>query len=83
MFNHEEILKNRNINEVKKNFLWMGSLGLIHKGLDLLLEIFNELPDYNLYICGSTKNEPEFEYLYFDELYRTKNIHTYGFVGVD
>lgn len=61
----------------------MGSLGLIHKGLDLLLEIFKELPDYNLYICGSIKNEPEFEHCYFDELYRTKNIHTYGFIGVD
>lgn len=43
--------------ESKKNFLWFGSDGAIHKGLDILYEVFSNRTDVNLYICGLNKIE--------------------------
>jgi len=77
-----EILRNRNLSKSRYNFLWFGSTGLVHKGLDLLLDFFSKTPELTLHICGPIKNEPEFEKVYFKELYRTKNIIPYGFVDI-
>jgi hypothetical protein len=41
----------------KKNFLWFGSFGAVHKGLDLLIDIFTNRKDLNLYICGLSDSE--------------------------
>ncbi|MEX1121614.1 MAG: hypothetical protein WED82_05745, partial [Balneolales bacterium] len=70
---------------VKKNYLWFGSRGLVHKGLDLVIEAFQELPDYHLTICGPVNNDkdPDFEKLFHKELYETANIHTVGWVDVE
>lgn len=69
--------------ETAKNFLFFGSLGAVHKGLDLLLEIFSQ-PDYpyNLYVCGLYETEKDFYEEYHDELYNHKNIHPMGFVDI-
>jgi glycosyltransferase involved in cell wall biosynthesis len=67
--------------KVKKTFLWMGSTGLVHKGLDLILEAFSSLPDYYLIICGPVSEELDFKYLYHNELYCSKNITVMGFVN--
>jgi glycosyltransferase involved in cell wall biosynthesis len=37
---------------ISKNLLWFGSRGVIHKGLDLLIDTFKELPDWTLHVCG-------------------------------
>ncbi len=79
---HEEILRNKNFEDAKNHFLWFSSSGLIHKGLDLLLEVFKELPNLNLHICGPIDSEPKFKAIYYRELYNTKNIHTYGFINI-
>lgn len=50
----------RNYEKTKKNFLWFGSSGAIHKGLDLLIDIFSKRDDINLYICGFNKNEKRY-----------------------
>jgi len=47
-----------------------------------LLEIFKELPYLHLHVCGSIDNEPKFKAIYYEELYNTKNIHTYGFINI-
>ena len=39
---------NRDFSKTKKCFLWFGSDGVIHKGLDLLIEVFNQRPDLEL-----------------------------------
>lgn len=75
-------MKNKNYKDAKKHFLWFGSSRLIHKGLDLLLEIFKELPDLHLHVCGPINNELKFKDIYYEELYNTKNIHTYGFINI-
>jgi hypothetical protein len=46
-----------NINDISKNihnnFLWFGSSGVIHKGLDVLVEAFDLMPSNNhLYVYG-------------------------------
>jgi hypothetical protein len=82
-FDHENIIQSKDFKDAKKHFLWFGGSGLIHKGLDLLLEVFKELPDLNLHIGGSIDNEPGFKECYYEELYKMKNIHTYGFIKVN
>ncbi|MCA3957911.1 glycosyltransferase [Vibrio vulnificus] len=60
-----------------RNFVWFGSSGAIHKGLDLLVEAFEKLTgDYKLYICGVDCKE-------LDILkYSSKNIINLGRVNV-
>ena len=65
------------------SFLFFGSSGAVHKGLDLLLEVFSEIGHpYKLYVCGNFENEKDFVREYARELYRTSNIFSMGFVDV-
>lgn len=66
----------------RKRFLWLGSAGMVHKGLDLLLDAFVELPDYHLTICGPVERETAFEQAFYKELYQTSNINTIGWVDI-
>ncbi len=66
----------------RSNFLWLGSSGLVHKGLDLVLDAFSEMPDHHLYVLGPISQEEDFENAYEKELYHTPNIHTQGWVDV-
>jgi len=45
------------IKSSRNRFLWFGSLGLIHKGVDILLDAFKELPDLSLEFYGLYANE--------------------------
>jgi glycosyltransferase involved in cell wall biosynthesis len=72
----------KEIDACRKSFLWLGSFGLVHKGLDLVLEAFAEMPDYHLTICGPIKREPDFEQAFYKELYQTPNIHTIGWIDI-
>lgn len=74
--------EDRDFDSCRKNFLWFGSSGFVHKGLDLVLDAFSEMPDYHLYICGPIKEEKDFERVYYKELYQTPNIHTLGWVDI-
>jgi len=67
--------ENKNWNEIKNNYLWLGGGGAVLKGLDIILETFKQLPNYELYICGPVEAEKDFVDLYRQELYLTKNIH--------
>ncbi len=72
-------------NEKRKanNFMFLGSAGQVHKGLDLLLEVFAEkCKDCNLYVCSSFENESDFCEAYEKELYNTSNIYSIGFVDI-
>ncbi len=66
----------------RRRFLWFGSGGLVHKGLDLVLEAFARMPEYHLTVCGPIKGERVFEKAYWKELYETPNIHTVGWIDV-
>jgi len=77
-----EIIRKTNISNIKNNFIWFGSSGLVRKGLDLVLEFFSKNPDLKLHVCGPIKNELDFERVYWKELYETPNIITHGFVDI-
>jgi glycosyltransferase involved in cell wall biosynthesis len=72
----------RDLARACNRFLWFGSEGFVHKGLDLVLEAFAELPDHELTVCGPIRGDRDFERAYYRELYNTPNIHTMGWVQV-
>lgn len=74
--------ENKEFDKIRKNFLWFGSSGMVHKGLDLVLDTFSELPEYHLTVCGPVDKESDFEKAYHKELYNTPNIHTLGSIDV-
>ena len=74
--------ENRNISEAKNRFLWVGSFGMVQKGLDLVLEAFANMPDLELTVCGRPEKEPDFYKLYEHELLKTPNIHLHGWVDM-
>ena len=81
LYDYKKIISSRNFTTAKKNFLWFASSGMIHKGLDLLLEIFSSQPSLHLHICAPLDDEPEFKNLYSKEL-ELPNIHYYGFISL-
>lgn len=80
--NGTSVIKNKTVC-ANKSFLWFGSAGLVHKGLDLCLEYFVTRPDLNLHICANIESEPDFVSAYENELLHTPNIHNHGFVKID
>lgn len=66
---------------VEKNFLWYGGAGPIHKGLDICIEAFRELPGLNLYIVGDVHHS--FYEFYRDDIENGQNIFYYGFLNKD
>lgn len=72
----------RDIDAVRHNYLWFGSGGFVHKGLDLVLELFAALPDYQLFVCGPFDVEKAFLQEYHDELFESGHIHPVGWVDV-
>jgi len=72
--------ENKNLKSAKKNFIWFGGVGAVHKGLDLVLEAFVKMPEFNLTVMGKTSNEKDFAEEYTRELYDTININYVGFI---
>ncbi len=75
-------MADKDFDAVRRRYLWFGSGGLVHKGLDLALEAFAGLPDFHLTVCGPVRREKYFEREYFRELYETPSIRTYGWIDV-
>lgn len=72
----------KQFDKVKNNYVWFGSHGFVHKGLDLVLEAFAQMPEFNLTVCGPIDMETDFESVYDKELYNTPNIKTIGWIDV-
>jgi hypothetical protein len=72
----------KNFHECRNSFLWFGSGGLLHKGLDLTLEAFAGMPEMHLTVCGPVEAEREFGSTYYKELHQTANIRTVGWVDI-
>jgi glycosyltransferase involved in cell wall biosynthesis len=73
----------KNFESCRTHYLWLGSYGLVHKGLDLVLEAFAQMPDYHLTICGPIHQERDFTAAYEEELYGTPNIHARGWIDLE
>jgi glycosyltransferase involved in cell wall biosynthesis len=66
----------------RHRFLVFTSGGFVHKGLDLVLEAFAGMSEYQLTICAPLDDDKDFCRTYERELYRTPNIRTVGWVDV-
>lgn len=66
--------------ECFSHFLWLGSTGGIHKGLDLLIEAFTTLPHLHLHIVGAGL-DGDLANIYHDRINNSENIHYYGWVN--
>ena len=66
----------------RNTFLWFGSGGFAHKGLDLVIDAFHELPDLKLVICGPLDMEPRFIKAFNDAMFDSENIETIGWIDV-
>lgn len=75
----------REIEISRDHYVWFGSQGFIHKGLDLTLEAFARMPDKQLTVCGPIDQgyDPAFQQAFHKELYETPNIKTAGWVDVE
>ena len=74
--------ENKNFSVAKKKFLWLGSYGMVHKGLDLVLEAFSQMPELSLTVCGRPEKEEDFFKLYEKELCHTPNIKLHGWIDM-
>jgi len=72
----------KDYNSCRNHFLWLGGSGLVHKGLDLVLDAFAEMPDYHLTVCGPIRKDKAFEAAFYRELYQTTNIQSIGLVDI-
>lgn len=52
-FKNEKYDNNIQCERKSTNFLVFGTKGFVHKGNDLLLEVFAKHPEWTLYLCGS------------------------------
>lgn len=76
--NSNYYFSNKNHIKTRKHFLWFGSVGAVHKGLDLLLDVFSQQDDIIIHICGLGQEEKK-------QLYIPKknNIIEYGHVDIN
>jgi hypothetical protein len=72
------IFINKNHLQTRKHFLWFGSGGAVHKGLDLLLDVFNQQDNIVLHFCGLYKEEREHL-----SVPRRENIIEYGHIDIE
>jgi glycosyltransferase involved in cell wall biosynthesis len=72
----------KDFQRTSRRFLWLGSTGMVHKGLDLVLEAFAGMPEFELVVAGPVDAEPDFNNFYHRELYETPNIRTLGWIDV-
>lgn len=68
--------------ECRRRFLWFGSAGFVHKGLDLVLEAFSRMPDLHLHVCGPIERDRRFVDAFRTWLLHTPNIHTIGWMDI-
>lgn len=71
--------EDKDFDAARKNFMWFGGAGLVHKGLDLAIEAFAQMPEYTLTICGKITGEEDFFKIYEKEL-ALPNIKRAGFL---
>lgn len=74
--------ENKDFLACRSTFLWLGSRGAVHKGLDLVLEAFAAMPACRLIVFGPVADDKRFAELYRAELFHTPNIELRGWIDV-
>ena len=81
ILNFTDVMKNRELKRRgnNKSFLWFGSSGCIHKGLDVVLDVFIG-SEVELHVCCGD-GEIDFHSHYAQKI--TPNITMHGFVNIE
>ena len=80
---HQPDLQHKDYSTARNGICWFGSLGLIHKGLDICIDIALAHPEVQLHICGATVREREFWNYYRPKIQGRSNIIDHGFVNIE
>lgn len=64
----------------EREFLWFYGGGAVHKGLDLVLEVFKRNPDLTLHVVAKLESEKDFLLAYGDTLLCSSNVHYHGYL---
>ena len=75
--------KDKDFEKCRRNLLWFGSMGMVHKGLDIAIDFAVAHPEYRLHICGGSSQERGFWDLYNPVLKEHDNIVMHGFVDIE
>jgi hypothetical protein len=62
----------------EREFMWFYGSGAVHKGLDLVLEVFKKYAKLHLHVVGNVASERDFVQIYRKELFETANITYHG-----
>lgn len=76
-------LDKKDFEKAKSHILWFGSMSLMHKGLDICMDIALAHPEISLHICGALKRESDFWHYYNPLIKQATNIIDHGFVNID
>lgn len=63
-----------------REYLWFGGMGAVHKGLDLVIEVFARHPEWKLHIVGALTHEYDFFQAVARWLFPSPNIEYHGFL---
>ena len=76
-------LAHKDWGKVRHSICWFGSLGLIHKGLDICIDFALAHPEITLHICGASVREKEFWNYYGPKIKGKTNIINHGFINIE
>lgn len=76
-------IAHKNWDKVRHSICWFGSMGLIHKGLDICIDIALAHPEIELHICGASIREREFWKYYGPKIKGKANIINHGFINIE
>jgi hypothetical protein len=77
IINSNFVFKEKDQVITRKHFLWLGSNAVIHKGLDLLIDVFNQRKGIYLHVCGLNKEARRILQIPMRE-----NIIDYGYINI-
>lgn len=75
--NQNFVFKHKNHESTRKHFLWLGSYGAVHKGLDLLLDVFENRDDIVLHIAGLSEEDEKLL-----QPKKRENIIDHGYINI-
>lgn len=73
----------KNFDVCRRNILWFGSSGMLHKGLDIAIDFVVSHPEFTLHICGGSRQESAFWKYYRPVIDSHDNIVMHGFVDIE
>ena len=82
-FKVTEPTKDKDFAKCRRNILWFGSSGMLHKGLDIAIDFAVAYPEFTLHICGGSRQEHAFWDYYEPIIKAHRNIVVHGFVDIE